>query len=519
MAAIEEEQARQLSDYIDIVRRRFWLIVLIAAVTLGAAAGWAFNKTPVYRSSMKILVGQGEGVFRSDLVNATEELTQTASDLLETDIVATTVVEELDLDISSNQLLGNLGVSTEPSTAVLLVSYDDTDRERGREILAQVGETFEELVSERLGGAGENGNITATIFDDAHFLPGQVEPKPMRDVAVAGALGILLGVIAAFVREQFDRTIRSVGQVELSFGQSVSATLPPKLLGFKPLLGSDKKHQKKRLDPVLAELAIQRLRANILWSWEPGQKRTVVVTSAHPEEGKTTIAANLAVLMAIEGRDVILVEADLRRPLLHSYLGIRVGAETRGLDAIGRGEATIDQALTNIPLDNAKFGVEFKSRRAAEHRRAPRLRAILAAPGHTWPAEFTMDRIIEIVEELRSKADYVIFDAPPILVVSDSYPLVVAADSVIAVVRNGKSTAPSTTALGRTLARLRVRNVRAAELVVTEVETDVDTGRYSYYAAAEQETRDRARGSTPAEETPAAQPASGETWASGTAEG
>ncbi|MDQ3987086.1 MAG: Wzz/FepE/Etk N-terminal domain-containing protein [Actinomycetota bacterium] len=517
MAATEEEQARQLSDYIGIIRRRFWLIVLLAAVTVAGAATYVLNKTPVYRSSMKILVGQGEGVFRSDLVNATEELTQTASDLLETDVVATTVIEELDLGITSNQLLGNLGVSTEPATAVLVVSYDDTDRERGGAILAEVGETFEELVSEELSGEGQNGNITATVFDDAHPLPGQVDPKPVRDIAVAGALGLLIGVLAAFAREQFDRTIRSVPQTELAFGQSVSATLPPKLLGFQPLLGRGKKHQKKRLDPVLAELAMQRLRANILWSWEPGQKRTVVVTSAHPEEGKTTVAANLAVLMAIEGRDVIIVEADLRRPLLHSYLGIQVGPQTRGLDAIGRGEATIDEALTNVALDNAKFGVEFKSRRAAEQRRGPRLRAVLAAPGHTWPAEFTMDRIIEIVEELRDKADYVIFDAPPILVVSDSYPLVVAADSVIAVVRKGKSTAPSTTSLGRTLARLRVRNVRAAELVVTEVETDVDTGRYSYYSASETETR-RERASA-AEGTPAPQPASGETWASGTAEG
>ena len=116
-----------------------------------------------------------------------------------------------------------------------------------------------------------------------------------------------------------------------------------------------------------------------------------------------------------------------------------------------------------------------------------------------------MDRVLEIVEELRAHADYVVFDAPPILVVSDSYPLVVAADSVVAVVRNGKSTASATTALGRTLARLRVRNVRSAELVVTEVETDVDAGRYSYYS--EPSAR-------PAKEQPPPKARAGESWAS-----
>lgn len=502
MSLREEEQVRQLSDYLAIVRRRFWLIALVAAITIGAAASYVFTRPPVYRSSMKMLVGQGEGVFRSELVNATEELTQTASDLLETDIVATTVIEELGLDISSTELLGNLGVATEPSTAVLEVTYDDTNRERGLETLAEVGETFEELVATELTGG--KSSISATTFDDAHTLPGQIEPKPVRDLAVAAALGLLLGLLLAFLREQFDKTIRGVEQAETAFGQSVSGTLPPKLLGFRPFEAGEKRTS-KRLDPVLAELALQRLRASVFWSWEAGQNRTVVVTSARPEEGKTTVAVNLAVSMAAEGRDVILVDADLRRPLIHSYLNVDVGPSTKGLDAIGRKEASIDEALIDVPLAGSRLGAPGNAARnqtqaATDQGRRARLRIIPAAPGHTLPAEFTMDRAQEIVEELRSKADYVIFDAPPILVVSDSYPLVVAADSVIAIVRNGKSTGPATTSLGRTLARLRIRHVRSAELVLTEIETDVDAGRYSYYSAADSNVE--------AAKTPAGAPAS-----------
>ena len=499
MSLREEEQVRQLSDYVSIIRRRFWLIALIAAVTVGAAAGYVFTREPVYRASMKILVGQGEGVFRSELVNATEELTQTASDLLETDVVATTVVEELDLDISSNQLLGNLGVATEPSTAVLEVTYDDTNRDRGVEILSQVGSTFEELVETELTSG--KSSISATTFDDAHTLPGQVEPKPVRDLAVAAALGILLGLLVAFLREQFDKTIRGVEQAETAFGQSVSGTLPPKLLGFRPF-EADRGRKSKRLDPVLAELALQRLRASVFWSWEAGQNRTVVVTSARPEEGKTTVAVNLAVSMAAEGRDVILVDADLRRPLVHEYLNVKVGPNTKGLDAIGRKEVSIEDALVEVSLEGSRLGAPGSSaRRARREGGKARLRVMPAAPGHTLPAEFTTDRAQEIVEELRSLAEYVIFDAPPILVVSDSYPLVVAADSVIAVVRNGKSTSPATTSLGRTLARLRLRHVRSAELVLTEIETDVDAGRYSYYSASDNVEAAKASPPPPPRET------------------
>ncbi|MDQ4142748.1 MAG: AAA family ATPase [Actinomycetota bacterium] len=509
MSLREEEQVRQLSDYVAIVRRRFWLIALIAAVTVAAAAAYTLTRPPVYRSSMKMLVGQGDTVFRSDLVNATEILTQTASDLLESDIVATRVIEELGLDISSTELLGNLGVATEPSTAVIQVTYDDTDADRGLETLEQVGETFEDLVETELTTGQES--LSARTADPAHTLPGQVEPKPMRDLAVAGVLGLLLGLLVAFLREQFDKTIRGVDQAETAFGQSVSGTLPPKLLGFRPF-ESDKGRKSKRLDPVLAELALQRLRASVFWSWEAGQNRTVVVTSARPEEGKTTVAVNLAVSMAAEGRDVILVDADLRRPLVHSYLDVTVGPQTKGLDAVGRREVAVEDALVEVSLEGSRLGAPGSATRNQERAanneqgRRPRLRAMLASPGHTLPAELTMDRAMEIVEELRSKADYVIFDAPPILVVTDSYPLVVAADSVIAIVRKDKSTAPATTSLGRTLARLRLRHVRSAELVLTEIETDVDAGRYSYYSAAESQAEAPARPSAP----PAREPASGE---------
>lgn len=490
MSLREEEQVRQLSDYIVIVRRRFWLIALITAVALGAAAAYTFTREPVYRSSMKVLVAQGEGVFRSDLINATETLTQTASDLLESDIVASTVIDELGLEISSTELLGNLGVKTEPLTAVLEVTYDDTSRERGLETLEEVGDTFEQLVETELTTGGNTSRLSAKTADPAHSLPGQVSPKPIRDMAVAGILGLLLGLLAAFLREQFDKTIRSVERAEAAFGQSVSGTLPPRLLGFKPFAVKGKRRRSKHLDPVLADLALQRLRANVFWSWEAGQNRTVVVTSAHPEEGKTTVAVNLAVSMAAEGRDVILVDSDLRRPMVHAYVNLNVGAGTKGLDAIGREEVSIEDALIEVPLDHSLLGSPTARSRmqAGNEDQTPgraRLRVIPAAPGHTLPAEFTVDRAMEIVEELRSKADYVIFDAPPILVVTDSYPLVVAADSVIAIVRNGRSTTTATTALGKTLARLRLRHVRTAELVVTEIETDVDAGRYSYYSAAE----------------------------------
>ena len=78
--------------------------------------------------------------------------------------------------------------------------------------------------------------------------------------------------------------------------------------------------------------------------------RSILVTSAHPEEGKTTVASNLAITLANEGHDVIVVEADLRRPALGRFLALRPTSGTPGIDGILRGQATIAEALVDVPF-------------------------------------------------------------------------------------------------------------------------------------------------------------------------
>jgi succinoglycan biosynthesis transport protein ExoP len=226
-----DRPARELTDYLEILRRRGRLVVAVFAVTIGMAAAYSINQETVYRSTMKLVVGQGQGIFSAEFGNAAEEFTQTMSDLLESQVVAETVIDRLDIDKTPANVLGNLNVVTKPATSVLEVAFDDTSRVRGREILAEVGDVFTELVDERLARATAPGNnavaVSATVFDPAHFVPGQVRPTPMRTLAIALVLGLLLGLVAALVREQFDDTIRSLEGAERAFGQPVAATLPP----------------------------------------------------------------------------------------------------------------------------------------------------------------------------------------------------------------------------------------------------------------------------------------------------
>ena len=501
MSTIPDESTgnQSIGHYLAILRRRFVLIAVITILTVLAAAAYTFTRPPVYRATTQIVVGQGKTLFTTEVGSAADQFTQTMSDLLESHIVARRVIDELDLNISPTELLSKMEVATKPQNAVLSVSYDDTNADRGLAILEQISNTFPELIRERFapddtGEVTAEGEIpqepiTATVYDDAHTLPDPVWPKPLLNLAVALLLGLALGIVAAFVRDQLDDRIRNVVEAEKAFGQAASATLPHKFLGHQPLAAPGKqRRRRKRLDPVLAEFAVQKLRAGVIWSWEAGQEGTLLVTSAQPEEGKTTIATNLAVSTAREGHDVIIVDADLRRPQVHAFLNIDVGSDTKGIDDVLRGDVVLADALVDVPLDPGLPSEELgeRGRAGSDGQDAPppggRLRAIVSSPGETRPSEFAVDRVNALIEELRGHADYVIFDAPPMLVVTDAYPLIVAADTVVAVVRNEKATSATTFEMARTLARLRVRNVRRGELVVTDVKTDLDAGRYSYYS-------------------------------------
>ena len=188
--------------------RQAWLVVLVVLICSGAAGVYTKMQHPVYRSSMKVVIGQADSFFQPDVANATEIYTQTMSDLVKSDVVASTVVDRLHIDVSPTVIINNLQVATQPSAAVLDISYDDTDQARGLRTLEEVGSVFIEQVHDRLAPTfAEQGKpaISVTVFDPAHLLPGVVRPKPLLNLAGAAGIGLILGILAALVRVQTAR--------------------------------------------------------------------------------------------------------------------------------------------------------------------------------------------------------------------------------------------------------------------------------------------------------------------------
>lgn len=162
--------------------------------------------------------------------------------------------------------------------------------------------------------------------------------------------------------------------------------------------------------------AYRTLRTNIEFSSFEKQLRTLVVTSASPEEGKSTTLANLAVTMAQAGKKVILVDCDLRRPSQHMVFGLR---NDRGLTSL----MIADADLANPPLQAT----------AQEN-----LQLLTTGPLPPNPSEMLgSKRMQEIIARLQERADVVIFDAPPILAVTDAAVLATRVDGVLLVINAG----------------------------------------------------------------------------------
>jgi Mrp family chromosome partitioning ATPase/capsular polysaccharide biosynthesis protein len=457
-----------LRGYLAALRRQWVIVVAVLLVSLLAAALWIARQDSQYASQMKIVVGQGEALFGPDVSFAVEPFTQTMTDLLESDIVARRVIDDLDLDSTPSELLDRLEVTTKPDASVLNLTYEDSDRARSRRVLQQIGQEFTELVDSRFGqeeapanGQAQTAPVSATIFDPAHVLPDRVSPKPLRTLAIAGVLGLIAGVLLALVRDAFANRIRSHRDAQDAFGVRVAGVLPPGTVGTRP-------SQLEHLPPPIAQRigdSLEILGATLRFSSNGSESGVVLVTSSLPEEGKTTIVANVAAMMARSGLRVIAVEGDLRRPALHRYL--EVAPDLPGLTDIARGEVSLDDVLVSLPVpaslrDGHTLTLLPAGRRLAESHDV-----------------FTMGYAAKLVAQLRELADYVIFDSAPLLLVPDAYPLAQLADRVLVVAREDTTSRDDAESARETLRSLSVRDFT---VILTEA-TEAERRPYGYEAA------------------------------------
>ena len=311
----------------------------------------------------------------------------------------------------------------------------------------------------KLKEAGVLAGLRSTnlvVVDPARSSAKPVRPSYPVNLGVGLGIGLLGGIGLAFAREGFDSTIRSTQQVEAVAGLPAVGIIPD-LRGHAWRLRppGERIVDCNIMDSPSSQLAesYRALRTALLFSNGDVPPKVIVVTSALPQEGKTTVSLNSAIALAYQGARVLLIDADLRRPELHARLDLP--AEP------GLGELLSAEAAS--PAD------------AVACPKVPNLFLLPAGYRRPSPAEaLGSARMRGLLNTCRGRFDFVVIDTPPVLAVTDAVVLSKSADGVLLVVRSGQTTEQSLLRARDLLVRV---NARMAGILVNRA----DLYSYDYY--------------------------------------
>lgn len=509
------EHELTIRDYVDAFRRRWWIPALCFVIFVALSLLYSASKTPMYRSQSRVLVNQTSAAEVFDPVTGGSSENRRAyneAEFIESGVVRAAAEAQLGYD-------AEVSASTDGSSDVITVTAIDSDPRRAQQTARVFAETYRDqrrnlaiadltetslvvqaqidaldaqlaalpeddpsvaqlqalrrgysdslaqfsIASELATGSG------ALVIDEAGLPDSAFTPQTTRNVALGAILGLLVGAGLVLLMESLDRSMKDKEAVERVSG------LPN--LAIVPAVSKQRRSKDFSLislsepDSNAAE-AYRTLRAALQFMAVDQLMSVLQVTSANPSEGKTTTSANLAIALAKAGRRVALVDADLRKPRLHTYFDLD---QEPGLTSVMIGEATLTE-VCHVAIDDV--GV---------------LLVVPAGPIPPGPSEL-LGRVSaqRAFATLRNVVDVVVVDSPPLLPVSDALVLSNYVDGTVLVTNAARTSEDD---LRLALDRLDQVNAEVIGTVLNEVKTKNILG-YGYgygYGYGEQGESRRAR--------------------------
>ncbi|WP_246036097.1 polysaccharide biosynthesis tyrosine autokinase [Sinomonas susongensis] len=453
-------QGMNLADYLSVARTYWSGILVFVVVATAGAFGWYHVQPRVYEAQSNGMVVTG-GSENLNLSLAGDNLSKSKAkgyrSLADSLLVAERVIKTLGISTSPQAIAGTVKVVVPVDSAELQVTATSSDPVQAKEVAdawvsALAAQVYE--IEKSMSTSGADPATKVVPLAKAAVPSAPISPNLRLALGAGVAGGLVLGLAYALVRNLLDRRIRAAAEIERRFHVPVVGTLPrdKRLVGETRILdvhGAGAGH-------AMGE-ALRELRTNLHFIDVDSPPRVLLVTSSLPSEGKSTVIGNLAATIAAAGEDVIVVDADLRRPTGHKVFGV-VGDV--GMTDVLTGRATIEEVLQ-------------------EWGPMPHLKILAAGRIPPNPSELLGSRAMQhLLEELSQRA-VVLIDTPPLLPVTDAAVLSRAADGTLVVARARKTTTDS---LQRALGNLaRVRG-RVLGVILNCVATKgPDTYSYGYY--------------------------------------
>jgi capsular exopolysaccharide synthesis family protein len=482
----------QLVGAARVVRERWPLILSVTVICTLLMVGLSLTATKKYESTASLLMSKSDltALINPNANNDSDPARDLGTNLQL--VTSGTVADRVAKSLPGSEagvLLKQTTAESDPDADIIRITSTDPDPARAAAIANAFANQFvayrrsvdqeriaagERLLTDQLNAVPANqtaqraqleaalSQVTALkgvttgnaeVVDRAEPSATPSSPNLKRNAALGLIAGLVGGLALAFLVDLFDRRVKAVEDFEGLYGTRALTTVPQRLRD-----PSTHRERQAALEPF------RILRNGLAFLSSSGPVKVVMVTSASPGEGKSTVAAGLARAAALAGQSVVLVEADLRRPTFHEQF--RLDGERRGLTTALVGSAPISE-LTRPALPGLKT-----------------MRILPAGPVPPNSAELLRGtRMNAVLTALEADTDLVILDAPPLLPVADARVLLdnENIDACIIVARAYKTTRDE---IRRTRSVLDASHVRSLGLVVNGLR-DAEAG-YEYYGASEE---------------------------------
>lgn len=394
--SIQGDSGLDLHDYLRILRRNWVVIIAAALAGLMVAGAASMLSKPTYTSETQLFVAiQNSGSVQEMQQGNTfsQARVQSYVKTVTTPVVLNPVIETLGLETDAQTLGANVKASTDLNTVLINIAVNDTSAVQASAIAQEVASSMiravETLEKPKTGGSSP---VSLSVITPATVPSAPSAPNTRLNLLLGAFLGIGLGVGYSILRSTLDSRIRGEEDV--------------RLVTDLPILGGIAFDQSATKKPLLTQASAQspraesfrQLRTNLQFANVTGQAKTVLMTSSVPGEGKSTTATNLAIALAQAGQTVCLVDADLRRPMVHDYLGLD---RSLGLTTALVGSSDVNDLLQPWGEDE--------------------LYVLASGQIPPNPSELLgSQEMKQLIVRLEQAFDVVVVDAPPLLPVTDA---------------------------------------------------------------------------------------------------
>lgn len=335
---------------------------------------------------------------------------------------------ELDVDALGMRITEMEKVHSERSKELVTLSKYELQENSLKKELARYESQFEAILKqiETQGMQKDNGGFQARMISRPSFGV-KVAPQAYQVFTAAGLLGLMLGAGLAYLAEISDKSFRNPMEIRKRLGLPV--------IGHIPFLAADEKAQSlvaagsNAVDPMLithyqsnsiGSEAYRGVRTSLYFSTQGATHKVIQVTSPNVGDGKSTLAANLAVSIAQSGKRTVLIDCDFRKPRVHKIFNV---PSQLGMASVMAGQADLNSAIQTTAV--------------------PNLSVLPCGPRPVNPAELlTSPKFKELLDELRRTFEFVVVDTPPILVVTDPAVVAPRVDGVVLCIRVTKNGRP-----------------------------------------------------------------------------